>query len=48
MAGPMDDGSLMVWSICTRPMTVPIMPMAGASVPRAATTSAPVAWRSPR
>ncbi len=45
MAGPIVDGSDMDWSICTRPMSVPTMPMAGAKVPMEFRMSAPLMCR---
>ena len=46
MAGPIALGSFMLDSICTRPISVPIMPMAGATSPVARQTRSPQLWRS--
>ena len=46
MAGPMAAGSLMFCSICTRPMRVPTMPMAGAMAPMVSRIWAPLLWRA--
>ena len=46
IAGPIDLGSSIAESICTRPIRVPIIPMAGATSPVAVKTLAPHLWWS--
>jgi len=48
MPAPIFDGSSMLLSMATRPMSVPIMPNAGAYLPIASSMPLPRSWRSMR
>lgn len=48
MAGPIDEGSSMTWSIWTSPISVPTIPMAGAVAPMNRNSFCPCLCRSRR